>query len=180
MASNGFWGVYYAVCISDPTAATGNGACSSNPVDWLGFGGTSVSSPIWAGIQALVNQSTGQSWGLPNPVLYALANNEYGVGGSSGCNSSLGNQVSPSCVFYDVTQGDNAVNCSGLRKGNTPTDYNCYIDGGTYGVLSVTSTTDSPAYSAGTGWDFTSGIGTGNVSNIVNAWNAYSAEFARE
>jgi subtilase family serine protease len=180
MASNGFWGVYYAVCISDPTAATGNGACASNPVDWLGFGGTSISSPIWAGIQALVNQSTGQSWGLPNPVLYALANNEYGAGGSSGCNSSLGNQVSPSCVFYDVTQGDNAVNCSGLRKGTTTTDYNCYINGGTYGVLSATSTTDSPAYSAGTGWDFTSGIGTGNVSNIVNAWKAYAAEFARE
>jgi subtilase family serine protease len=164
MASNGFWGVYYTVCISDPALGS---PCSTDPSTWAGYGGTSISSPIWAGIQALVNQNTGQSWGNSNIVLYALANTEYGTSGSSACNSSLGNQVSPSCVFYDVTQGDMAVNCTGTHS--------CYIHGGTYGVLSTSNTADDPAYPAGTGWDFATGIGTTNATNIVAAWTSYAA-----
>ncbi len=166
MASNGFWGTSYAVCISDPTTATGNGPCAADPASWLGFGGTSISSPIWAGIQALVNQSTGESWGNSNPVLYSLARSQYGSMGSTGCNSSLGNAVSANCVFYDVTQGDITVLCTGLN--------NCYNSGGTYGSLSVSDSIFQPAYPATVGWDFATGIGTTNVTNIVNAWTAYA------
>ena len=166
MASNGFWGTSYAVCISDPTTATGNGACSGDPSTWLGFGGTSISSPIWAGIQALVNQSTGQSWGNSNTVLYSLARAQYGNNGSTNCNSSLGNAVGSNCVFYDVTQGDITVLCTGLN--------NCYNSGGTYGSLSVSDTTFQPAYPATVGWDFATGIGTTNATNIVRAWTAYA------
>ncbi len=166
MASNGFWGTSYAVCISDPTTATGNGPCSGDPATWLGFGGTSISSPIWAGIQALVNQATNQSWGNSNTVLYSLARNEYGNTGKSTCNSSLGNAVGTDCVFYDVTQGDITVLCTGTN--------NCYNSGGTYGVLSVSDTSFQPAYPATVGWDFATGIGTTNATNIVNAWTAYA------
>ena len=166
MASNGFWGTSYAVCISDPTTATGNGICSADPANWLGFGGTSISSPIWAGIQALVNQSTGQSWGNSNTVLYSLARTQYGNTGSTSCNSSLGNAVGSNCVFYDVTQGDITVLCTGTN--------NCYNSGGTYGSLSVSDTTFQPAYPATLGWDFATGIGTTNATNIVNAWTAYA------
>lgn len=35
-------------------------------LEWAGFGGTSVSSPIMAGIQALVDQKTKGRWGNPN------------------------------------------------------------------------------------------------------------------
>ena len=167
MASNGFWGTSYAVCISDPTTATGNGACSGDPATWLGFGGTSISSPIWAGIQALVNQSTGQSWGNSNTVLYSLARTQYGNNGSTNCNSSLGNAVGANCVFYDVTQGDITVLCTGLN--------NCYNSGGTYGSLSVSDTSFQPAYPATLGWDFATGIGTTNATNIVKAWTAYAS-----
>ena len=167
MASNGFWGTSYAVCISDPTTATGNGACSGDPATWLGFGGTSISSPIWAGIQALVNQSTGQSWGNSNTVLYSLARTQYGNNGSTNCNSSLGNAVGPNCVFYDVTQGDITVLCTGLN--------NCFNNGGTYGSLSVSDTSYQPAYPATVGWDFATGIGTTNATNIVRAWTAYAS-----
>ncbi len=167
MASNGFWGTSYAVCISDPTTATGNGACSGDPATWLGFGGTSISSPIWAGIQALVNQSTGQSWGNSNTVLYSLARTQYGNNGSTNCNSSLGNAVGSNCVFYDVTQGDMTVLCTGLN--------NCYNSGGTYGSLSVSDTSFQPAYPATVGWDFATGIGTTNATNIVRAWTAYAS-----
>ena len=167
MASNGFWGTSYAVCISDPTAATGNGPCAADPGSWLGFGGTSISSPIWAGIQALVNQSTGQSWGNSNTVLYALARSQYGTAGSPTCNSSLGNAVGANCVFYDVTQGDMTVLCTGTN--------NCYNSGGTYGALSTSNASYQPAYASKLGWDFATGIGTTNATNIVNAWTAYAA-----
>lgn len=167
MASNGFWGTSYATCISDPTTATGNGPCSGDPATWLGFGGTSISSPIWAGIQALVNQSTGQSWGNSNTVLYSLARSQYGSTGSANCNSSLGNAVGSNCVFYDVTQGDITVLCTGVN--------NCYNSGGTYGSLSTSNTSFLPAYPATVGWDFATGIGTTNATNIVKAWTAYAA-----
>jgi len=165
MASNGFWVAFYAACISDPV--TGAGPCSEDPTTWAGFGGTSISSPIWAGIQALVNQSTEQSWGNSNTVLYGLAATEYGTTGSPTCNSSLGNQIGTNCLFYDVTQGDMAINCTGAN--------NCFNSGGKFGVLSVSDTTLEPAYGAGTGWDFPSGIGTPNATNIVNGFTTFAA-----
>ena len=43
-----------------------------------------------AGIQALVNQKAGGRQGNPNPTYYQLAATEYGLNGSSSCNSSSG------------------------------------------------------------------------------------------
>ena len=172
MASNGFWVAFYAACISDPATDGGAGPCTEDPTTWAGFGGTSISSPIWAGIQALVNQSTGQSWGNSNTVLYGLAASEYGATGSPACNSSLGNQVGANCLFYDVTQGDMAVNCTGTN--------NCFNSGGKFGVLSVTDTTLQPAFAAGTGYDFPSGIGTPNATNIVNGFTTFTASLAKK
>jgi subtilase family serine protease len=165
-AANGLWGSYYAVCISDPTGSSGFSPCTTDPSTWAGYGGTSVSSPIWAGIQALVNQKTSQSWGNSNTVLYTLAATEYGVSGNAGCNSSLGNAIGGSCYFNDVTQGDNVAAC----KAKSSVLTNCYDPAGTYGILSTSNVAAQPAYSAGAGWDFTSGIGTANAANIVNAW----------
>lgn len=173
-ASNGFWGAYYSTCISDPAGNSGFTPCSGDPATWAGFGGTSISSPIWAGIQALVNQATGSSWGNSNTVLYQLARNAYGSSGSTACNSSLGNGVASNCVFYDVTQGDMAVNCSASTASTSAGTWNCYINGGTYGVLSTSNTALQPAYAAGTGYDFTSGIGTTNATNLVMAWKGYA------
>jgi subtilase family serine protease len=173
MASNGFWGYYYAVCWSDPAfAADGAAPCGANPASWAGFGGTSVSSPIWAGVQALVNQKTGSNWGVPNSYLYSLANTAYGANGNSSCNSTLGNGVSPSCVFYDVTLGDMDVPCRSLTsRGSTLGTFNCYLPAGdTSGVLSTSNSAAQPAYGTNVGWDFSTGIGTVNVTNFLNAW----------
>ena len=56
-----------------------------------------------------MNQYTGSRQGNPNPVLYKIAAAEYGASGSSTCNSSNGNTVGSSCIFYDVTLGDMIV-----------------------------------------------------------------------
>jgi subtilase family serine protease len=103
-ASNGFWDAYYTVCWSNPNTAPAVGGgftCTGAPSTWAGFGGTSVSSPIMAGIQVLVNQYTNSRWGNPNVEYYALANAEYGAAGSSACNSTTVNKTSNACIFYD-------------------------------------------------------------------------------
>ena len=85
MAANGVWNHFYFICMSNPAEISeGDASSCSNPItDWPGFGGTSVSSPIWAGIQALVNQKTGERWGNANTVYYAIASAEYGASGNA-------------------------------------------------------------------------------------------------
>ena len=170
-AANGVWGHFYAVCFSDTDVArTGGdaGPCTVDPSQWAGFGGTSVSSPIWAGIQALVNQKSGTAQGNPNPVLYSIANAEYGTSGNAACNSTLGNGTASSCVFYDVTLGDMDVNCTSLTsRGTVVGTFNCFNAGGTEGALSLSNTALEPAFPSTIGWDFATGIGTTNAFNLV-------------
>jgi subtilase family serine protease len=64
--------------------------------------GTSVSSPAFAGIMAIVNQYTGTHNGNPNLRLYPLA------------------AQAPS-VFHDITSGTNAVPCAGGSSGCSAT-----------------------------------------------------------
>jgi hypothetical protein len=129
-AASGAWNHYYVDCYSD--SDFGGTPCSGAPSTWDSAGGTSFATPIWAGIQALINQQAGEKQGLPTYRLYQLAFQEYGTSGSSTCNASNGNTVGSSCIFYDVTQGDNDADC----QSGTP---NCYDPSGTYGVLSTST-----------------------------------------
>jgi hypothetical protein len=121
-----------------------------------------------AGIQALINQKTGERWGNPNTEYYALANTEYGASGDPTCNSTTVTKIGNSCVFYDVTAGDNDVNCTANRNG---TKYDCYLPAGDKtGVLSTSDAADDPAYLTNVGYDLATGIGTVNVWNLLQAW----------
>jgi subtilase family serine protease len=162
-AANGIWGHYYVFCWSDHAyAGDGAAACTGAPDTWSGAGGTSFSSPILAAIQALVNQKTRSAQGNPNYTYYALAAAEYGSSGSASCNSTKGNAVGSSCIFYDITKGDMDVNCTGT--------YGCDRPSGTNGVLSTSTTAYAPAYATKTGWDFATGIGSLNAYNLVYGW----------
>jgi hypothetical protein len=167
-AANGVWGHAYVFCNTDPN---GGGPCTGTPDTWSIGGGTSFASPIMAAIQSLINQATGQRWGNPNPTYYSLASAEYGKSGNSGCNSTLGNAVSSTCIFYDVTQGDMDVPCHGA--------VNCYLPSGTYGVLSTSNSAYEPAYGSQVGWDFATGIGTVNAYNLEQAFLAQSRLYKR-
>jgi uncharacterized repeat protein (TIGR01451 family) len=159
-AANGLWGHYYVYCDSD--THDGGAACTGAPSTWSGAGGTSFGAPILAGIQALIDESTGERQGNPNYVYYALAAAQASAG--LACNSSSGNQVSSGCVFYDVTLGDMDVDCQGSNG--------CYLPSGTYGVLSTSDGSFQRAYGTGSGWDFATGIGTLNAGNLVAYWNS--------
>jgi subtilase family serine protease len=159
-AADAPWGHTYVYCDSD---TNDNGfACTGSPSGWSEAGGTSFSTPIMAGIMALVDQKTGERQGNPNPTLYKLASTEYGTSGSSSCNSSNGASIGSSCIFNDVTQGNNDVNCTGSTG--------CFKPSGRNGILSSSTSTSEPAFPTGTGWDFATGIGTINAANLVNNW----------
>jgi len=166
-AANGLWSHYYIFCWSD--TEDGGAPCKGNPSDWSGAGGTSFASSIMAGIQALVNQKTGDRQGNPNPVYYQLAATEYGSGGSTSCNSSNGAAAAGACIFYDVTQADTDVNCTGRM--------NCFLPSGRDGVLSTSDHSYETAFSSAAGWDFATGIGSINAANLANNWPSSTSNF---
>jgi subtilase family serine protease len=168
-AATGTWSHFYIVCYSDP--ANYGVPCTGAPSNWYGAGGTSFASPIMAGIQAMINETAGGYQGNPNYVLYAFGALEYDFGGAAACDSTLGNQVNPNCIFHDVTLGDNDVDCQPLVVNDaTIGTFNCYLPSGAYGVLSLSNTSYEPAYPATPAWDFASGLGSVNAYNLVRAW----------
>jgi subtilase family serine protease len=179
-SGDGLWGHYYVTCWSDIRA--GGAACTGDPSTWGGGGGTSFSAPIMAGIQALVNQNAGGPQGNPNYVYYRLAANQYGLSLSTACNSAAGNGAGSGCMFYNVSLGDIDVNCAGTQAcyGSASPSIQVGVGGGrrgfgyqsvTDGALSVSSQSYSPAYGAGAGWNFATGIGSVNAYNLVNNWS---------
>jgi len=88
-------------------------------------GGTSVATPSFAGLMALVDQSAGPQ-GNAAPQLYSLATAQSGGGAA---------------VFHDITSGNNSV--PGLT-----------------------------GFSAGTGYDQASGLGSVDANLLVTNWTA--------
>ena len=164
-ASNGFFSHAILFCFSD--ASEGGTPCNYKvPADAFAnsAGGTSFTAPQYASIQALINQKAGGAQGNPNPVFYDLARTQLDKAAMvKGCNSTLGNQISNKCIFHDVTAGSNAVPCFG----NT----DCFgSNANDFGILSTSDKKEKPAYTAEQGWDFTTGLGSVNVTNLVQAW----------
>ena len=164
-AADGIWGHYYVMCFSD--TRNGGARCTGAPSTWAGAGGTSFSSPIMAGIQALVNQKYGKQ-GNPASVYYRMAK------GSAVCKSSNGNAAGPGCVFYNVTEGDNTVNCSGSVEcygATTSTSSHSHRSSSSAnGALSTSGNSFIEAYGAGSGWNFATGLGSVNAYNLVMNW----------
>jgi hypothetical protein len=154
-SSAGFFGAFYVVC-QQSTNPDGQ-PCSLNAptYDFAGYGGTSVSTPAFAGILSLVNQKTGSRLGNANYVLYNLAAQQTRAGAS--CSSITGAPAS-GCVFNDVTTDTVAMPC--LKS--TP---NCIVTAAAdhYGVLS--------GYSSNAGYDLATGLGSVNAANLVNSWS---------
>jgi subtilase family serine protease len=170
LAANSLWFHAVLFCMSDP--AQGGAPCDyTNATDAFlnSAGGTSFTAPQFASIQALINQKAGGPQGNPDPIYYDLAKAEFGTSSDpnqknlNACNASQGNAISSSCVFHDVTAGNNVVPCYGTN--------NCYDPSPSeFGILSTSNLSLLEAYPAATGWDFATGLGSINVTNLVNSW----------
>ncbi|MGO9324967.1 MAG: Ig-like domain repeat protein [Terracidiphilus sp.] len=150
MAGNGFLGSAYLMCVS------ANGSCVTStslttPPEAQEVGGTSVGTPAMAGVMALINQKAGTPQGNPNAELYAqAARQSYG-----NCSTEFGT-TNDGCSFNDIDTGTIAMACAAQSP-------NCTVlHAGDLGVLS--------GYSAGTGFDLATGLGSLNIANVVNAW----------
>jgi subtilase family serine protease len=118
-------------------------------------GGTSAATPNWAGIMAMVVQKQGGArQGLANTTLYKLAQKET----LSSCNSNTVTNGN-TCTFYDITYGSNAQGCF-------TGDLNCVTNtsGDKGGILD--------GYNATTGYDLATGLGTVNITNLVDNWSS--------
>ena len=72
---------------------------------WYDIGGTSLSSPQWAGLVAIAAQIKGHGLGLINPALYQLANNA-GTYAADYFDITVGtNQVDPGIPGFPATPG---------------------------------------------------------------------------
>jgi subtilase family serine protease len=169
-AANGIFNHFYLYCMSDKKE--GGAPCNyhnSNDLLSNAAGGTSFSSPAFAGIAALIQQAYVVS-GVPTPksgnlapLFYKLAAAQYSNKlALSTCNASLGNKISPGCTFYNVTAGNNAEPCT---KGTV----DCV--GGTVGagILYNRTVTPKEAYPAQLGYSLATGLGTVNVTNLVSS-----------
>jgi subtilase family serine protease len=164
-AANGLWSHAILFCMSN-TKEGGSPCNYANPDDAIGnsAGGTSFTAPQFASIQALIDEKAGGPQGNPSPIFYALARAEYANKTLlKECNSSNGKAISSACIFHDVTVGDNNVPCFGTDDCFDPSTSDL-------GLLSTSDKTLQPAYLTHTGWDFPTGIGTVNVTNLVNNW----------
>jgi len=149
-------GAFYLICEADAVDSGASSCLSTDPsTEFLGVGGTSASTPSFAGIMALVDEKTGSRQGNANYILYKLA-----AQSGASCNSSNG--AGTNCVFYDVTNGTIAMPCAtGSPNCNTANP------GDQFGVLS--------GYSTGTGYDLATGLGSVNANNLVKAWTTANA-----
>lgn len=159
---------FYLFCQADQISSGSPPSCApdaSGHFSFFGAGGTSASSPAFAGIMALiVQQQLLVRQGNANPVLYQI-----GATASNSCNSST-QPLSPptTCIFYDVTKGNNSVPCTGTSRNCSSTNAN------TNGVL-VSGTT--PAWTTGAGYDTATGLGTVNVTSLATAWKTAVGAF---
>jgi len=111
-------------------------------------GGTSASTPVFAGIVLLMAQTLGSTNGLGNvnPGLYSLASEPARV-----CATDSPTEA---CVFHDVISGDNIVPCAPGLTG-------CV--GGLMG------------YSAGPGYDMVTGLGSVDATRLTLAFGSLTS-----
>jgi Pro-kumamolisin, activation domain/Bacterial Ig-like domain (group 3) len=164
---------FYLYCQADAISAGSPPSCAPDPqgnFSFLGIGGTSASSPAFAGIIALIDQQQNGRQGNPNLTLYNIAKAEN----FSNCNSAtMPLTGSATCVFYDIVTkssstsnapANNSVPCTG---GSTNCSSTTSV---TNGVLVSPSSTTTPAWTTGTGYDMATGLGSVNVTNLAAAW----------
>jgi subtilase family serine protease len=152
-AGNAYWGHYVINCYSD--AANGGISCAGAPNTWDGpgytSGGTSAATPVMAAIQALVDEKWAIRSGNPNPTYYSVAKTEFGTKGDSTC-YSINEPGNSGCVFHDITQGDNDIDC--VYNG-TVFKADCYTPSGTYGTLGTQAIASLALKSGGSGYTST-------------------------
>jgi subtilase family serine protease len=134
---------------STSTASTCSGGISTAVDTYSSLvGGTSASSPVFAGIVALLNQYLGSAGlGNINPTLYSLA-------------ATPGNGA-----FHAVTSGVNDVYCAPGSPSGQPADVICPNPAGVFGFSASSADTK-------TSYNLVTGLGSVDADKLFAAWSA--------
>jgi hypothetical protein len=180
-ASPGFDGTGYVYCQSDSTLSGARLCDITNPA-YLEFGivgGTSASSPAFAGVMALVNQYQGLHGGTnrqgnANYVLYQLVKKP-----AASCTSTANEAAG--CIFNDVTHGNSYIATeygSSVGTNSVPCSSgspNCSVVAvGNAGVLVEESSPTTEAWTVTSGYDLVTGLGSVNINNLATNWGTVS------
>ena len=155
-ASNGFLGSFYVVCRSDIVG----GQCNLNELQ--AYGGTSVSSPAFAGIMALVNQQYGPQ-GVPGLILYSLAGKQSSAFHDTPSGTTIAmpcTSGSPNCSTK--TQGDHYGVLSGYSTG---TGYDLATGLGSVDVASLVNNWSKVTFTPST---TSLTLNSGNAVNVMH------------
>ena len=147
-SANGYNDSFYPICATDGDCQSPSGA---NLVQIYGVGGTSASSPAFAGIMALVVEKWGRQ-GQAGNILYPL-------------------KAQYPAAFHEVTNGTNSVPCEyslTLTPDCISVSGGAVVDGNTEGQIGTGTT---PEYNAAAGYNLATGLGTIDANNLVNDWN---------
>jgi trimeric autotransporter adhesin len=134
-AANGAYGAVWVICsdsISDGDGASyfsdcqNTGGAFASGATFAGVGGTSASSPAFAGMLALIEQAQGGRLGQADGVLYSVAQSSY------------------ASAFNDITVGNNSVYCTN----NSP---DCLTINSTLGYYSESGFQSGPGYDLASG-----------------------------
>ncbi len=133
----------YALCL-DTSCHANNTVCQGGGICFSVLSGTSASAQVFGGVMALVDQKVGGRVGIANYALYKLAALQPPTSpANSTCNGSNTTTLPAStCIFNDVTSGNTNLTIVG-----------------------------ETGFSAGVGYDKATGLGSVNVSNLVNMWS---------
>jgi subtilase family serine protease len=175
----------------------------------MAAGGTSFVAPQFNGVIALINQASLSRQGQANYRLYAMADFEYGIPGlpnfltavpslltceSNSVSISEFSGVFPACVFHNIyrTPAIGTATCGGFDNSNCIVDGNvmpcftgspdCFTatEGDAFGLLSISKSSFEPAWYQSPGYSDAAGLGSVNITNLVNNWTnrAWSASYA--
>ena len=153
-AANGQNNSYYPICAIDGDCEP---AASGGSINIYGVGGTSASTPSFAGMMALVNQKYGRQ-GQANSVLYPL-------------------KKQFPAAFHDVLQGSNTVPCEYAPTVTT----NCIAVTGALQVVNSSGVTITEGeigtgttadYNAAAGYNLATGLGTIDANQLVTNWGS--------
>jgi subtilase family serine protease len=147
MSGNGCEPATWLVCTNDRynnTQYKTNCETQSNGnFYFVGYGGTSTASPVFAGILALVEQKTGSKLGMPAQELYSLFNGSHS-----------------NSIFHDQNKvGNNSVPC-------TSSSANCVKNVAGYYFESGYNTNPTGGY------DMATGMGSVDATQLVTYWSS--------
>ena len=131
----------YVLCLDGSCQGTGCPPPGTGPCFSI-LSGTSASAQVFGGVMALVDQKVGGRVGIANFALYKLASPTFET--LANCNASAIPILATenTCIFNDVTLGDTNLKIVG-----------------------------EDGFVAGVGYDEATGLGSVNVTNLINNWH---------